>query len=146
MKTSTPPLQQNGKFALAHKRLPASQSCPDWRASTAISLNTSSLAAIPCHPPKDSVTMGTLPLAGLSRLLRLGWEVVIEGEPAASGAPTTVDALHGLTSATSRAMSFPVFQFGRRTLAGRKSPCSHLYRFCSSFGRREFHNSKFTPA
>ena len=90
--------------------------------------------------------MGTLPLAGLSRLLHLGWEVVIEGEPAASGAPTTVDALHGLTSATSRAMSFPVFQFGRRTLAGRKSPCSQLYRFWSSFGRREFHDSKFTPA
>ena len=40
--------------------------------------------------------MGTLPLSGLSRLLLLGWEIVIEGEPAA---PTTVDSLQGLREA-----------------------------------------------
>ena len=32
--------------------------------------------------------MGTLPLAGLSRLLHLGWEVIIEGETAAAAAST----------------------------------------------------------
>ena len=65
-------------------------------------------------PTKGFCPMGTLPLAGLSRLLHLGWEVVIEGEPTAAGAPTTVDSLQGLTSATSRAISFPVFQSRRR--------------------------------
>ena len=109
-------------------------------------LTPSTKGFISCHPPKVSVTMGTLPLAGLSKLLHLGWEVVIEGEPTAAGAPTTVDSLQGLTSTTSRAMSFPVFQSRRRKLAGRKSPCSQLYRFWSSFGRREFHDSRFTPA
>ena len=59
----------------------------------------------------------------------------LRANPAAASASTTVDSLQWLTSATSRAMSFLAFQFGRRTSAGRKSPCSQPCRFRSSYDR-----------